>query len=207
MEKADTTVTGAQLAARIGCKPSYIVQLKRQGRVVASQGGGYQLDASLALYEQTKSPAHAGVAQRHAEARGSALAPPQGDDDTGAEDEGEGEDSARGDSRPLPVGDAARRVKALADRAETDAAAAQRDLAISLGLLLRRDDVVAVLGQAAGTFRATLERLADTLAPQLAAVADEHRCRELIWSEVSHALEELTRSFRVVGHAQEAGEE
>lgn len=205
MEKADTTVTGAQLAARIGCKPSYIVQLKRQGRVVASQGGGYQLDASLALYEQTKSPAHAGVAQRHAEARGTALAPLQGDSGTGAEDEGE--DAAGGDSRPLPVGDAARRAKALADRAETDAAAAQRDLAISLGLLLRRDDVVSVLSQAAGTFRATLERLADTLAPQLAAVADEHRCRELIWSEVSHALEELSRSFRTIGQAPEAGEE
>ncbi len=204
MEMADTTVTGAQLAARIGCRPSYIVQLKRQGRVVACQGG-YQLAASLALYEQTKSPAHAGVAQRHAEARGGALAPPQGDSGAGAEDEGE--DAADNDSRPAPVGDAARRAKALADKAETDAAAAQRDLAISLGLLLRRDDVASMLGQAAGTFRATLERLADTLAPQLAAVADEHRCRELIWSEVNHALEELSRSFRAVGQTQEASEE
>lgn len=204
MEMADTTVTGAQLAARIGCRPSYIVQLKRQGRVVACQGG-YQLAASLALYEQTKSPAHAGVAQRHAEARGGALAPLQGDSGAGAEDEGE--DAADNDSRPAPVGDAARRAKALADKAETDAAAAQRDLAISLGLLLRRDDVASMLGQAAGTFRATLERLADTLAPQLAAVADEHRCRELIWSEVNHALEELSRSFRAVGQTQEASEE
>ena len=204
MEMADTTVTGAQLAARIGCRPSYIVQLKRQGRVVACQGG-YQLAASLALYEQTKSPAHAGVAQRHAEARGGALAHPQGDSGAGAEDEGE--DAADNDSRPAPVGDAARRAKALADKAETDAAAAQRDLAISLGLLLRRDDVASMLGQAAGTFRATLERLADTLAPQLAAVADEHRCRELIWTEVNHALEELSRSFRAVGQTQEASEE
>ena len=64
-----------------------------------------------------------------------------------------------------------------------------------------------MLSQAAGTFRATLERLADTLAPQLAAVADEHRCRELIWSEVNHALEELSRSFRAVGQTQEASEE
>lgn len=204
MGKADTTVTGAQLAARIGCRPSYIVQLKRQGRVVACQGG-YQLDASLALYEKTKSPAHAGVAQRHAEARGSALAASQGERVDG--DEGDDEESAGSDSRTVPVGDAARRAKALADRAETDAAAAQRDLAISMGLLLRRDDVSAVLGQAAGTFRGTLERLADTLAPQLAAVADEHRCRELIWSEVNHALEELTRNFRAVGQAQEPSEE
>lgn len=204
MEKADTTVTGAQLAARIGCKPSYIVQLKRTGRVVACQGG-YQLDASLALYEQTKSPAHSGVAQRHAEARGSALVGSHGEVIDG--DEGDGEDLAGVDHKPLPVGDAARRAKALADKAETDAAVSQRDLAISMGLLLRRDDVAAVLGQAAGTFRATLERLADTLAPQLAAVADEHRCRELIWSEVNHALEELSRSFRAIGHPQEASEE
>lgn len=204
MEMADTTVTGAQLAARIGCRPSYIVQLKRQGRVVACQGG-YQLAASLALYEQTKSPAHAGVAQRHAEARGGALAADEGEAASGGANDAEDADQVPPAS--FPVGDAARRAKALADKAETDAAAAQRDLAISLGLLLRRDDVASMLSQAAGTFRATLERLADTLAPQLAAVADEHRCRELIWSEVNHALEELTRSFRTVGQAQEAGEE
>ncbi len=201
MESTDTVVTGAQLAARIGCKPSYIVRLKRDGRVVPKDGG-YLLAASLALYDGTRSPAHAGVAQRHAEARGHALAQQEdtadGDVDDTTTDAGAGDQGAR----QLPVGDAARRAKALADIAETQAAAAKRDLEISLGQLLRADDVSALLGQTATAFRSTLERLADTLAPQLAAVADEHRCRELIWSEVSHALEELSRGFRAIGQAE-----
>lgn len=200
MESTDTVVTGAQLAARIGCKPSYIVRLKRDGRVVPKDGG-YLLAASLALYEGTRSPAHAGVAQRHAEARGHALAQ-QEDGAEAAETASDADDGEQGARQPLPVGDAARRAKALADIAETQAAAAKRDLEISLGQLLRADDVSALLGQTATAFRSTLERLADTLAPQLAAVADEHRCRELIWSEVSHALEELSRGFRSIGQAE-----
>lgn len=203
-QTSDTTVTGAQLACRIGCRPSYITQLKRQGRVVPT-AGGYLLDASLALYEQTKSPAHAGVAQRHAEARGAALQADEGEEAAGTRDDAEGAPQAP--TAALPVGDAARRAKALADKAETDAAAARRDLEISLGQLLRADDVAAVLGQSASTLRATLERLADTLAPQLAGVTDEHRCRELIWSEVNHALEELSRGFRAIAQPEGGAQE
>ncbi|RRT95256.1 hypothetical protein EGJ34_22010, partial [Stenotrophomonas sp. 278] len=55
--------------------------------------------------------------------------------------------------------------------------------------------------EAATAIRVELERMADTLAPQLAATADEARCRELIWNEVSHALEEMSRGFRVAASA------
>ncbi|RRT95410.1 hypothetical protein EGJ34_21970, partial [Stenotrophomonas sp. 278] len=50
--------------------------------------------------------------------------------------------------------------------------------------------------EAATAIRVELERMADTLAPQLAATSEEARCRELIWNEVSHALEEMSRGFR-----------
>lgn len=195
---AGTLVTGKELAAHIGCRPSYVVQLKREGRVVPADGGkGYLLEPSLALYRETRSPAHVAVAQRHAAARGEVQASPQGQSDDG---EDIGDDLA---AEPRAGGSQARRARALADKAEVDAKAAQRDLDISLGLLLDRRDVEAVLGQAAGALRAELERMADTLAPQLAATGDEARCRELVWSEVSHSLEELSRAFREVAHVGE----
>ena len=192
-----TLVTGKELAAHIGCRPSYIVQLKREGRVVPAEGGkGYLLEPSLALYRETRSPAHRAVAQRHAVARGSARAAQDQSDDV----DDIGDDPA---AEPPAGGSQARRARALADKAEVDAKAAQRDLDISLGLLLDRRDVEAVLGQAAGALRAELERMADTLAPQLAATGDEARCRELVWNEVSHSLEELSRAFREVANAGE----
>ncbi|WP_282266519.1 hypothetical protein [Stenotrophomonas sp. PS02298] len=195
---AGTLVSGKELAAHIGCRPSYIVQLKREGRVVPADGGkGYLLEASVALFRDTRSPAHAGVAQRHASGRSAAPA-------AAGEELGEDDDDAIIDSSAAPEGSSqARRSRALADKAEVDAKAAQRDLDISLGLLLDRRDVEAVLGQAAGALRAELERMADTLAPQLAATVDEVRCRELVWNEVSHSLEELSRAFREVARPGE----
>lgn len=197
---AGTLVTGKDLAAHIGCRPSYVVQLKREGRVVPAEGGkGYLLEPSLALYRDTRSPAHVAVAQRHAAGRGGALAAPSAQEDDRA-DLDAGEDTGGGNQ-----GSQARRARALADKAEVDAKAAQRDLDISLGLLLDRRDVEAILGQAAGALRAELERMADTLAPQLAATVDEARCRELVWNEVSHSLEELSRAFREVARPGEGG--
>ncbi|MFP3415846.1 hypothetical protein SB773_30875, partial [Bacillus sp. SIMBA_074] len=67
MTDADVVVTGKLLADHIGCRPSYIVELKRAGRLVLGPDGkGYLRDASLALYEQTRDPAKSGVAARHA---------------------------------------------------------------------------------------------------------------------------------------------
>lgn len=193
-----TLVSGKELAAHIGCRPSYIVQLKREGRVVLADGGkGYLLEPSLVLYRETRSPAHVAVAQRHAAGRAGAQAASQGQSDDG---DVVGDDLV---AEPPVGGSQARRANALADKAEVDAKAAQRDLDISLGLLLDRRDVEAVLGQAAGALRAELERMADTLAPQLAATGDEVRCRELVWNEVSHSLEELSRAFREVARPGE----
>ena len=101
----------------------------------------------------------------------------------------------------------ARKAKALADKAETDAHMARIALQKELGLLLPRADVEAFLAEHATTFRGAMERLADTLAPQLAATLDEAGCRRLVWDEVSHALEELSQGFRTLAaKAAEAAE-
>lgn len=214
MAEEDLTITGKELASLIGCKPSYVVELRKKGRVVVGEGGkGFLKAASMELYARTADPVYAGVAQRHADERGSALvgsgeAASAGDVDID-DDEEDGDDD---DARPSRAGrpqtpDSARKAKALADKAETDAHMAQIALQKELGLLLPRADVEAFLAEHATTFRGAMERLADTLAPQLAATLDEAGCRRLVWDEVSHALEELSQGFRTLAaKAAEAAE-
>lgn len=204
MASEDVRVTGKELAVLIGCRPSYIVELKKKGRLVSAEDGkGYLRDASLALYGQTQDPAYSAVAARHAQARGSSLAGAGdggGVDGEDLDDDGDSADSGESTAAPATP-DAKRKAKALADKAEIDAKAAARDYEVSMGKLLDAGQVEAVLAEAATAIRVELERMADTLAPQLAATADEARCRELIWNEVSHALEEMSRGFRLAAAA------
>jgi len=215
MAEEDLTITGKELASLIGCKPSYVVELRKKGRVVVGAGGkGFLKAASLELYARTADPVYAGVAQRHADERGSSLVGSgegANDLDADIDDEDEdGDDDA--DARTARPGrpqtpDSARKAKALADKAETDAHMAHITLQKELGLLLPRADVEAFLAEHATTFRGAMERLADTLAPQLAATLDEAGCRRLVWDEVSHALEELSQGFRTLAaKAAEAAE-
>jgi hypothetical protein len=203
MTAPGTVVTGKELAAILGCKPSYLIELKRNGRlVVAPDGKGYLRAESVALYHETKDPTRAGVAARHAAARAAAAAVVPGPSEAAA-----GPDAS--DDADVPVGpleapDAKRRAKALADRAEIEAKVAQRDYDLSLGRLLDAAEVEQALAAAGVTFRTGMERMVDVLAPQLAAQSDEGRCRQLLWDEVAHALEELSRAFR--GTARQAGE-
>lgn len=188
-QPGDEVVSGAQLALLIGCRPSYIVELKRKGRLVpAPTGKGYLRAASLALYRETADPSRAGVAARHAAARAAG----------GSVDAEVSEEDGVTD---LPTSDAARRARALADKAEVDARTAELDLLERQGQLLPADAVEQLLSEAATGLRVALERMADTLAPQLAATADETRCRQLVWDEVHHTLEELSRGFRAAAQA------
>ncbi|HEL4265665.1 TPA: hypothetical protein UM524_000386 [Stenotrophomonas maltophilia] len=214
MAEEDVTITGKELASLIGCKPSYVVELRKKGRVVVGEGGkGFLKAASLELYARTADPVYAGVAQRHADERGSALVGSgEGVDAVDADVDDDEEDGDDDDAKPSRVGrpqtpDSARKAKALADKAETDAQMAHIALQKELGLLLPRADVEAFLAEHATTFRGAMERLADTLAPQLAATLDEAGCRRLVWDEVSHALEELSQGFRTLAaKAAEAAE-
>jgi len=213
MAEEDVTITGKELASLIGCKPSYVVELRKKGRLVVGEGGkGFLKAASLELYARTADPVYAGVAQRHADERGSALVGSGEGGDAVDADVDDDEEDGDDDAKPSRVGrpqtpDSARKAKALADKAETDAHMAHIALQKELGLLLPRADVEAFLAEHATTFRGAMERLADTLAPQLAATLDEAGCRRLVWDEVSHALEELSQGFRTLAaKAAEAAE-
>lgn len=186
MTEAGNVVNGKRLALLLNCKPSYIVELKKLGRVVlAEDGKGYLAAESVALFESTRDPSRAGVTARHAAARAAQEASAATEDS----------DPYAGVPEP-PSGDASRRAKALADKAEWDARVAERDYLISTGKLLDAGEVDRALAAAGTTLRTALERMVDVMAPQVAAQADEVKCRSLLWDEVAHALEEIAREFR-----------
>ncbi|ULQ45954.1 hypothetical protein JN531_012675 [Flagellatimonas centrodinii] len=175
-------------AAIAGFKPSYITQLKKDGRLVLTPDGRQvRVAESLARIKETRDPSKEGVANRHAAARALPPAPPpeapeRGDDDTGA-------------IPADPAPGTGHYQEARAKREHYLALAAQRDYMISMRDLLPAGEVEAYLADAATQLRARLEGLAVLLAPQLAAERDEHRCRAIVADAVERVLHELERQF------------
>jgi hypothetical protein len=192
----DGTASFAGFARLLGCKRSYVTELKAAGRLVLTvDGRRVHVAESRRLVAETRDPARAGVVARHAATRAhqgagegaAAEAPPEpptGDDDAPASY-----------SDPVADSHARRKAKALADKEEALARKALRDEQIELGQLLVADDVEHALRDAAAIFRTTLENLPNTLAPELAAATDEGRIRVLLGDGIEHVLEELSRKF------------
>lgn len=192
----DTTASFRDFAAMLGCRPSYVTQLRKEGRLVLTEDGKrVQIAASRALIAATRDPAHAGVADRHAAARRATRAA----DAQAAVDAADMPDPADTADEPAAdgalVSDARRRAKALADKAEADAAAAIRENMLADGLLYRADDVDHAIATAVATLRAQLERVPILVAPQVVAATDEITVRDIIATEIERAQRELERQF------------
>ena len=178
--------------------PSYVTELKAAGRLVLTDDGKVDVDASLALIRNTADPAKDGVRARHAAGRAKGQGGDAGSPGAGVD----GDDAP--DSFEPPSPDAKRRAKALADKAETDAKAAERDYRLSMGELLEAGDVEHAARGAATTLRNRLENLANTLAPQIAAETDEGKVRVILAEAIEHALAEVSRQFAAIAKAHEA---
>lgn len=189
-------VSRKAFARILGAAPSYITQLQEEGRLVLSADGKkVRVEESLALIRGTADPSKAGVAERHAAARGA----PTG---AAAADDQDGDDAMPSD--PVQGGDARRRAKALADKAETDAKAAELDYRQRVGELLEAAEVEHLIKSAVATFRGGLESLPDTLAPELSALSDEGRIRVVLGEAIEHRLEELSRAFGAIARREQA---
>src|SRR5690606_3678431 len=173
---APETLGFRDFARRCGWKASYVTELKDAGRLVlTADGRRVQVAASLRLIEDTRDPSKAGVAARHAAARGAAspspsAAPEAGQGGAGGDDEGE-------DRAPVAYDDplALRRARAQAEIQEAALRKALREEQQELGELLQRDDVLAVIADAITTLRTGLENLPNTLSASLAAEQAEER--------------------------------
>ena len=185
-------LTPRQFAERLGYKPHYGNQLKKDGRLVMAPDGKHVLLAeSLARFEATKDPSRAGVAARHAQARAQAQEPaPEKTDET--------DDGADWASAP--------RYDFQNAKAKREHWAAEREHAAfrkEAGELIELSDHVAALADLGATVRAKLEAWASVLAPQLAG-RDEGGVRAVIADQVELLLRELADAARKHGAA--AGE-
>lgn len=185
-------------AQLLGCSPGYVTGLRKAGRLVLSENGKQVLvEASRRRIEDTRDPAKQAVANRHAVARGAPLAAGQGGGAALPSDspQGGGEDAS--DDVPLPADSdlSMRRARAQTEREEALAIKARRENLVEQGMLLDAAEVEAAIADAGTTLRNRLETLADVLAPQVASVPDEARCRAIIADQVEHLLAELARQF------------
>jgi hypothetical protein len=199
----DGTASFAGFARLMGCRRSYVTELKAAGRLVLTEDGKrVRVAESRQLIADTKDPARAAVAARHAATRlqqgageGAATPAPDAPDDA---DQG-----PTGD--PVADSHARRKAKALADKEEALARKALRDEQLELGQLLRADDVAEAVRAAGVVLRTALENLPSRLAPELAAATDEGRVRVLLGDALEHALHEVSRKFGDIGR-QVAGQ-
>ncbi len=190
-------MTFREFAARIGCRPSYITALRKAGRLVLAADGKRVLAAeSIAQIEATRDPARAGVAARHAEVRGSTLghAPAAIASEDGAADDPDG---------VVGTSDARRRAKALADKAEADAAAAIRENLKAEGKLYDAEDADHALESVVTALRKSLERIPVTIAPMIVGLADEARVRDILAVEIDRLQREMERELLAIGRASE----
>lgn len=172
--------------------PSYVTQLKDDGRLVLSADGKrIRAKESLALIRTTADPGKAGVAAHHATqraARGAGEAQAPATPETAADD-------ATG---PTP---GYQHWRERGERAK--ALAAERENAVAEGKLLDAGDVAAVVSSAIVTLRSRLEHLPDILGPQLAGVTDEAQARAMLAEAIEHELEEASRQFAALAKAVE----
>ena len=195
-QPAPETLGLREFADLLGVSPSYVTQLKREGRLVLTEDGKrVRVAESQRLIADTRSPTKAGVAARHAAARG-ATVPDGGDEGDGGEGAAGAAPGARSAIEEVL---STRRARAQAEREEALARKALRDEQIELGQLVPADQVAEVVADATTALRTALENLPATIAPQLAAEPDEDRVRVMLSDALEHMLEDLARRFTSIG--------
>jgi len=183
--------TFAQFAFIAGCRPSYVTQLKADGRLVLTEDGKrVRVAESIERIAATRDPSKAGVVERHAAARGDGLSIPTTEGEEGGDPEGDTEGAGEGYQYWR-----ARNEKAKA-------LASERENAIADGRLLDVEAVTAAVTAAVTTLRTSLESLPSTLGPELAATTDEGVARALLADAIEHALEELARQFGALARTE-----
>lgn len=175
-------LTQKAFAEHIGCRPSYVTKLKKDGRLVIGDDGLVRVAESIARIEATLDPAKRAVAERHATERGAALQAPAG--------EGEGADKAPEDPAVLANPDyQAARAKREHFAAEREEMRYRQEAAELLVAVEVEGEVASILTE----LRTRLEALPDTLGPQLAPITDEQQVRTRLAEEIELALGEVAR--------------
>ncbi|WP_282270019.1 hypothetical protein [Stenotrophomonas sp. PS02298] len=196
-----------EFATRMGWRPSYITQLKKEGRLVLTADGRRVLvNESIERIAATRDPSRAGVRERHAAGRDVPLAAAMPASTEATSEPGAGslsiDELAEDADLALNSPHQLRRAKALADKEEALARKTLREEAIEMGQLLVKDEVLSTIADSIVQLRSSLELLPPTLAPALAALDDEDEVRVMLRDAIEKALETLSRKLSSVGRAE-----
>lgn len=183
-------ITRQQLADLIGARaPSYINELEKNGRAVRAPDGKLWLKAeSLAAYHAGRDPSKQGVADRHAAAR--AAAPPQ--NDAGSQDEPPAP-RAQPTERDAAIGSSYQQARAVKEK--FFALEAKRAYEVAIGTLRDAREVEGLVATAMVEIRQRLENLATSIAPIVAAQADEAAVRATLREAFEHTLKSASHHF------------
>lgn len=194
-DRAPAVMSFAEFARHAGFKPSYVTQLKREGRLVLSDDGkAVKAAESLARIQETRDPSKAAVAARHAAARASAAqtvadAPPS--------------------SVPSPEDDdldAGLQVRhdyqaARAKREHLAAETAELEYRKVSGELIEVSALQPVLAGAAATLCASLDRIEHDIVPVLIGL-DEESMRLQVREYIDQIRADLAESFAKMGRGE-----
>lgn len=190
-----------QFATWLGCKPSYVTALRKDGRLVLTDDGKrVRVSETIARLRGTASPDKAGVSQRHAHARGGALAM-----STAMNEHDDHLDQAN--TAPSATGDdegGSRYQRARAVREQYLAAQAKLDYEERIGKLVAAAEVVQVAADIGATVRRRLETLPDILSAQVDE-RERTRVHTLATDHVELVLTDIARAFaKVTTHKETA---
>ena len=182
-------ITRQQLADLIGAKsPSYNNELEKTGRAVRAPDGKLWLKAeSLAAYRAGKDPSKQGVADRHAAARAAVPPPP----DAGSQ--GEPAPRAQPTERDAAIGSSYQQARAVKEK--FFALEAKRAYEVAIGTLRDAREVEGLVATAMVEIRQRLENLATSIAPIVAAQADEAAVRATLREAFEHTLKSASHHF------------
>ena len=184
-------ITRQQLASLIGARsPSYINELEKTGRAVRAPDGKHWLKAeSLAAYRAGKDPSKQGVADRHAAARAPNTNPPPEYDHPPTPPGPPSQPT----ERDAAIGSSYQQARAVKEK--FFALEAKRAYEVAIGTLRDAREVEGLVATAMVEIRQRLENLATSIAPIVAAQADEAAVRATLREAFEHTLKSASHHF------------
>ena len=178
-------MTLSQFNKHMGFKGRYVYQLRDEGRLVlASDGKSVLVAQSIARIQETKDPSRAGVADRHAQARGYEI---------GASEKEEKSDSNADDENASSYDFQGGKAKKEHFAALREEAAYHKEI----GNLMDADEAIGAFADAGAKVAAVLDAVPATVGPMLAGLEQAEVIRvlaeqmDIARSELSVAMSKL----------------
>ena len=190
-------ITRADLAALIGARsPSYINELEKTGRAVRAPDGKHWLKAeSLAAYRAGRDPSKQGVADRHAANRAASSPQAAPDEDAAPGASANAPERPSAPQRPATDAVGSTYQQARAVKEKFFALEAKRAYEVNIGQLREAKEVEGIVATAMTEIRLRLQNLAVSLAPVIAAQADEATVRASLADAFEHTLRSASHHF------------